>query len=102
LTDSTDSKKQDQSSEGIATEDIPAILQAIDKIMTYRNRGKEDTMTAQALIEYVDSLLKFGTFAYVTISKLLDYHLKTVSADSTTTQTKDIAQVLERYSSFYS
>jgi len=95
-----DNSKRDQHYEGIAAGDIPAILEAIDVVMKYTRR-KGDTMAIADLERHVDALLKFSTFAFISLSKLIDYHTKTVAPEPTTTNTDDIKEIMKRYGSFY-
>jgi hypothetical protein len=87
--------------EGIAQVDMPVILEAIDTIMKYQ-RHKGDTISTTEIDTYLDALLKFSSLAFVALKKLLEYHDKTVNEGSTTTDTKDIHELMKLYSSFYS
>jgi len=101
-TDTGSNKEQQTSSyDGIAAGDMPAILQAIEIVMKY-TRHEGDTMAVRDTEYYIDALLKFATFTFISLSRLLEYHMKTVEPGSTTTDTKDIRELMKRYSSFYS
>ena len=102
-TTNKDNNKEDNgiTYEGIAQSDMPAILEAIDIVMKYTKR-EGDTMAVRDTEYYIDALLKFATFTFISLSRLLEYHMKTVEPGSTTTDTKDIRELMKRYSSFYS
>jgi|SRR5689334_15165928 hypothetical protein len=102
-TTNKDNNKEDNgiTYEGIAQSDMPAILEAIDIVMKYTKR-EGDTMAVRDTEYYIDALLKFNIFTFIALSKLIDYHTKTVSPESTTTKTDNISEIMKRYSSFYS
>jgi hypothetical protein len=77
----------------IAAGDIPAILEATDLIMKY-TRHKGDNMQLKDLETYIDALLKFSTFTFVALSKLIDIEL--AKGTSNNKNIEEINDVLKR------
>ena len=90
------SNNNDINYEGIVQDDMPAILQAIDVVMKY-TRHKGDNMALKDVETHIDALMKFSTFTFVSLSKLIDIELaKDCDISSVTRNVKEIDDVLKR------
>jgi hypothetical protein len=63
--------KKDFDYDSLNKKDLQAIMQAIDIVMKY-TRHENDTMVIKDLEKYVDAFLKFSTFAFMSLCKLID------------------------------